>query len=362
MIRRSALVLAALTLAACVTTAPGTPDPAASPSAGVLAGTVVYRARIALPPDAVAEVRLVDAAGGVVARETIPAAGRQVPLPFALRYAPEAIRTGVAYTLHADIRDGVGRTLWATAAARPVLGGGQEATTIDLVLTPASGGDEAAAVIGLRWRLVGFVRDGDAMMLPPGERLTLTVGTDGSYTGQAGCVAFGGTAGSAAGPLTLGPARSTMQACPPPTASTAFLGALGGAAVDAVRGGSMTLVSPDGTRLRFERGLDAWDEARQHGVTLRAVGQEPGWTLEVAAGRQIEFVTGYGERRVVAPDPDEQADGGRTVYTATTDAGALRVVVVETPCADAMSAAPYPLTVEVTLGNETVAGCGRALD
>lgn len=362
MIRRSALVLAVLTLAACMTTVPTLPEPAASPSAGVLAGTVAYRARIALPPDAVAEVRLVDAAGGVVARETIPAAGRQVPLPFALRYTPEAIRAGVAYTLHADIRDGAGRALWATAAPRPVLGGGPEAAPVHLVLTPASGEDEAAAVIGLRWRLIGFVRGGEGVMLPPGERLTLTVGTDGSYTGQAGCVSFGGTAGAANGPLTLGPARSTMQACPPPTASTAFLGALGGATVDAARGGSMTLVSPGGTRLTFERGLDAWDEARQRGVTLRAVGQEPGWTLEVAAGRQIEFVTNYGERRVVAPDPGATRDGSRTVYHAVTEAADLRIVVSDEACSDAMSAAPYPLTVAVTLGGETVTGCGRAVD
>ena len=360
---RTALFLASLTLAACATTAPATPEPDAPTAAatpGVITGTLAYRARIALPPDATAEVRLVDGAGGMIARDTFATRGRQVPLPFTVRYRPEAIQVGVGYDLYADIRDAAGRVLWA-AGPQMVLDVGPEPAPVELVMTQPAPTD-VVALAGVRWRLVGFVRDGEATMLPPGEELTLTVGADGSYTGRGGCQPFGGSAGAADGPLTFGEARSTMMACPEPTAAPAFLAALGGAHVEAVRGATMTLAARDGARLTFQNGLDAWDEARALGVALRAAGQEPGWTLDVAPGREIVFLTDYGQRRVAAPDPREQTAGGRTVHTATSDAGALHVVVTETPCADAMSGAPYPLAVTVTLGNETVSGCGRRLD
>ena len=349
----------AAALSACTATVPPDALPAA-PAAGTISGTLTYRARIALPPDATAEVRLVDGAGGTIARETVPTAGRQVPLPFTLRYRPEAIQIGVGYDLYADIRDATGRVIWA-AGPQMVLDVGPEPGPVALVLT-APAQTDVTALAGIRWRLIGFVRDGEATMLPPGEELTLTFGADGSYTGRGGCQSFGGTAGAADGPLTLGPARSTMRACPAPTAAPAFVAALGGARVDAVRGITMTLAARDGARLTFERGLDAWDEARALGAALQAVGQEPGWTLTVVPGTGLTFVTDYGRRRIVTPDPGAQTRGTETVYHAVTESADLRVVVTEAPCTDAMSAAPYPLTVAVTLGGETVTGCGRRLD
>ena len=124
----------------------------------------------------------------------------------------------------------------------------------------------------------------------------------------------------------------------------------------------MTLAARDGARLTFERGLDAWGEARALGAALRAVGQEPAWSLTVVPGTGLTFVTDYGQRRIATPDPGAQTRGAETVYHAVTESVDLRIVVTEAPCTDAMSAAPYPLTVVVTLGGETVTGCGRRLD
>ena len=37
-----------------------------------------------------------------------------------------------------------------------------------------------------------------------------------------------------------------------------------------------------------------WHEAKLRGVLFRAIGQEPGWLLEITDGSEILLVTGYG--------------------------------------------------------------------
>jgi putative lipoprotein len=73
----------------------------------VLTGTVFYRERIALPPNSTAEVVLEDVSiadrpAVEIARSTVAPAG-QVPIAFALRYAPERIEKGHHYAVRAAI-------------------------------------------------------------------------------------------------------------------------------------------------------------------------------------------------------------------------------------------------------------------
>ena len=87
------------------------PDPAATPSESVVKGTVAYRERIALPADAVVEVWLTDISPGIVtmaiiAQTTVKAEGRQVPLPFELRYDPSRIDKARNYGVRAVIKSG----------------------------------------------------------------------------------------------------------------------------------------------------------------------------------------------------------------------------------------------------------------
>jgi putative lipoprotein len=74
---------------------------------GVIRGSVTYRERIVLPPNAEVNVSLVDAAdpnGIPVAESTFETGGRQVPIPFELRYEPRNIVRGRNYELRAEIR------------------------------------------------------------------------------------------------------------------------------------------------------------------------------------------------------------------------------------------------------------------
>ena len=66
----------------------------------------------------------------------------------------------------------------------------------------------------------------------------------------------------------------------------------------------------------FEGSQRVWEAARDRGVIFRAVGQEPGWVLEVR----------------------------------------------EEPCMDTMSGERFAMTATLTLNGATYDGCGRMLD
>ena len=104
--RKSSLVLGALV--AFTTTLPGCDSPAAmTPLSASVTGTVTYRERIALPPNAVATIRLQDVSLQDVAAipigiQIITDTG-QVPFPFAVSYVPSNIVPNRTYTVSARI-------------------------------------------------------------------------------------------------------------------------------------------------------------------------------------------------------------------------------------------------------------------
>lgn len=86
-----------------------------------LAGTVTYRERMALPPNAELVVVLESRTPGQdavqVAEVRSPVNGRSVPLPFEIRYARDAEK---AYTLRARILEKGGEVLFETSEPLPV--------------------------------------------------------------------------------------------------------------------------------------------------------------------------------------------------------------------------------------------------
>lgn len=101
-------------------------------------GSVTFRERVALPPDAVIDVQLSDAsvadiAGQTVAEVLINAEGRQVPVPFTLTYDPAKIDPSHRYSVRATIRSGDGMLMFSSTQAYPVLTHGAPSKT-NLVL------------------------------------------------------------------------------------------------------------------------------------------------------------------------------------------------------------------------------------
>jgi putative lipoprotein len=102
-------------------------------------GEVLYRERIALPPDAVLNVQLLDvsladAPAEVVAEQTIEPAG-QVPIPFNLTFDATDIKSGRTYVLQARIT--VGDTLWFITDTRhaidPLAAAGPQTMIVKMV-------------------------------------------------------------------------------------------------------------------------------------------------------------------------------------------------------------------------------------
>lgn len=105
-----------------------------------------------------------------------------------------------------------------------------------------------------------------------------------------------------------------------------------------------------------------WEDARRRGVEFRAVGNEPGWSLEIQKERHLLFLGDYGMRRVATPNPGVQLQGNIRRYHAVTESADLQVEIAEEPCSDTMSGEVFPNQVMVTLDNDIFYGCGRDLD
>lgn len=106
---------------------------------------------------------------------------------------------------------------------------------------------------------------------------------------------------------------------------------------------------------------DPWSEARTRGIDVRAVGQEPGWFVEIDHGTSIRLLYDYAEREATFPAPEPVSSGGTTTYDAATGEHRLRVIVEDRPCHDGMSGDAFPRTVTVELDGRTLRGCGRIL-
>lgn len=55
---------------------------------------------------------------------------------------------------------------------------------------------------------------------------------------------------------------------------------------------------------RNDRAKAIWEQAKLDGVDFRAVGNEPGWTLEIRWRERIVFVGDYGRSRYEFPAPE----------------------------------------------------------
>ena len=117
----------------------------------------------------------------------------------------------------------------------------------------------------------------------------------------------------------------------------------------------------DGRKQTCRERRDPWQAAADRGIDLRAVGQEPGWFLEMDKDKQIRLVYDYAEHELVTPPPAPKAQGTGTVYETTIKSERLVILIEDAPCTDVMSGQAFPKSVTVTIGTRTLRGCGRDL-
>ena len=272
------------TLGACNGT--GDNGSAGAQAPGVITGSVLYRERIALRPDAKIEVRLedvtrADVPADVLAQQTIDTNGRQVPIPFELRYSPSRIDVNHRYGVRASIRAPGGELMFTTTAHRAVLERGAAEQNIELVVQRVSGapaqsgtGDQAAPGAGNTagagdaagdraaraslpsgtWRLVAIQRPGAPEESIAADRRYTVAFADGRLTGLAHCNRYqGGYEEPEPGKLKVSPMATTLMACPEPSIADEFLRAVGGATRYELRGERLLLTYGEAGVLIFAR-------------------------------------------------------------------------------------------------------------
>ena len=115
-------------------------QPAATgPAMKKVTGTVTYLEKIALPPDAMVEVQLLDVSkqdtpGDVVNEQTILNPG-QPPIPFSVEYDPTRIVSNHRYAIQAKISFG-GELKYTNQSAYNVITNGNP-TKVEVVVQPA---------------------------------------------------------------------------------------------------------------------------------------------------------------------------------------------------------------------------------
>ncbi len=189
-----------------------------------ISGTVAYRERIALPPDAVVRVTLAetsrqDVPASVVAETRIEPT-HEVPIPFELEYDPGEIESHLTYAVRATIRSGEA-LLFTTDRIYPVLTRGA-ANRVDLMLVRSWGTTEPAEpvpdadLVDTRWLLRTL--DGNPISVGGQQRtprLQFKREAGGLVAfGFLGCNAFQGGCQLDPPALKLGPLAATMMACP----------------------------------------------------------------------------------------------------------------------------------------------------
>lgn len=180
----------------------------------MLSGTVVFRERMALPPDALAEVTLVDvsradAPAEVIAR-TVVKAGPGSPIPWRLDFDQARILPGRSYALQARISDGE-RLLFINETHHAVLAGGTDITEIRVERVGA-GQAEAPSPTG-SW-LAEDIKGGGVI---DDLQSVLEIDGTGQVSGTGGCNRIMGQAKITGTAISFGQMASTMMACPQAT-------------------------------------------------------------------------------------------------------------------------------------------------
>lgn len=188
---------------------------AADTNLGNISGTVAYRERIALPPDATVTVTIQDVSPDVpvTLAETTFVPNRQAPIPFLLNYSKSAVVASHDYVVRATISMD-GRPRFASNFAYPVITKDRpDRVTMLLVGVAAqSGGDTSLG--SHAWKLASF--EGHDLAGIPNDRLPylqFDVETH-ALSGYSGCNRIVGSFTVQGSQLHLSPLGMTMMACP----------------------------------------------------------------------------------------------------------------------------------------------------
>jgi len=204
------------------------PSSLALAAAKTLRGSVSFRERIALPPDAILEVRLLDVSLADAPSTTIAVTRvktrHRMPIPYRLRFDDARIKPNRSYALQARIT--VNGRLWFTTTTRHAVFAGKPVETDIRLERVKSEKPETSDPRG-KWLAESIHGQGVIDNL----QTVIDIGPDGKITGSGGCNRIAGKAAISGEHITFGPMISTRMACAPAIMDqeSKFLAALGAA-------------------------------------------------------------------------------------------------------------------------------------
>ncbi len=106
-----------------------------------------------------------------------------------------------------------------------------------------------------------------------------------------------------------------------------------------------------------------WEHAKLNGIDFRAIGNEPGWSLDITKAGNIWFISNYGQShyQFKTPEPIIYRQAHITKYTVHNEAHKLEVILKSKSCSDDMSGEIFETTVTVILDDHRYRGCGMTL-
>ena len=117
------------------------------------------------------------------------------------------------------------------------------------------------------------------------------------------------------------------------------------------------------TGCKNNRARAIWEHAKLNGVDFRALGNEPGWYMEISNKQDILLVTDYGQQTyqftsaIINSNPQDRT----TIYHAHSDGNSVEIAIKGMPCQDSMSGEAFSAAVSVLINNRRYMGCGKAL-
>jgi len=104
------------------------------------------------------------------------------------------------------------------------------------------------------------------------------------------------------------------------------------------------------------------NESKAVQADFRAVGNEPGWNLEIRNQEKIILVTNYGSKKYEfdLPEADTDMTTSTTRYKAELAGQEMILTISAENCQDTMSGEEFTSKVEVVFNGKTLRGCGRA--
>lgn len=111
------------------------------------------------------------------------------------------------------------------------------------------------------------------------------------------------------------------------------------------------------------RRMAIWEDAKLRGVDFRALGNEPGWYLEISEENRLLLVDNYGQDRheFVLSGPSVDNVSGIARYQVRSDAHDLNLTLEGRRCTDTMSGETFETTVTLVFDGRRLSGCGRPL-